>query len=243
MIVFLTSSPSGPLNVPNDYHLLDEQNGFLDNLKKYWKKEMKGLIIAAFPESYSQNNEMTSFFTDAFKNANLMINFDILDNRFEVDCLSKYDFIMLAGGHVPTQNAYFHKIGLKKLLQDYHGIVMGVSAGSMNAAHIVYAQPELEGESSPNFKRYLDGLGLTTFNILPHYQMVKDYYLDGKRLFEQITYPDSYHTNLYCLLDGSYILIENENTYLYGEAYIIKDGSIRIITTKNNVVLLDTLHY
>ena len=34
MIVFLTSSPSGPLDVPNYDKLLDEKNGFVENLLK-----------------------------------------------------------------------------------------------------------------------------------------------------------------------------------------------------------------
>lgn len=49
---------------------------------------------------------------------------------------------MLCGGHVPTQNHFFAQLGLPRLFHGYHGIVMGVSAGSWNAAHIVYAAPE-----------------------------------------------------------------------------------------------------
>ena len=240
MIVFLTSSPSGPLNVPNTGHLLDNQNKFVDHLRKYWKPNMNGLIIAAFPNSFSQNDEMASFFTDAFSNANLPIAFEILDYRKTITNLDVYDFIMLAGGHVPTQNQYFKEIHLKSLLEGYKGIVMGVSAGSMNAASKVYAQPELEGETSKNFNRYLEGLALTNINILPHYQMVKDYYLDGKKLFEEITYPDSFYTKLYCLVDGSYLLIDHNETFLYGEAYLIENGNIHIINTKNNCVKINT---
>jgi len=239
MIVFLTSSPSGPLNVPNDSHLLDSQNQFIKQLKKYWKSQMRGLMIAAFPENYHQNDEMLSFFKDAFQNADLPLEtFDLWDRRKQEVELSNYDMIMLAGGHVPTQNYYFHEIGLREKIKNYAGIVIGMSAGSMNSADLVYAQPELEGESSSTFQRYLRGLNLTKFNILPHYQMVKDYYLDGKRLFETITYPDSFQTPLYCLVDGSYLLIEDSNTYLYGEAYLIQNGNIQIINTKNSVALL-----
>lgn len=39
--------------------------------------------------------------------------------------------------------------------------------------------------------------------ILPHYQDIKDDILDGKRLFEDITYPDSYDKEFYALTDGS----------------------------------------
>ena len=87
--------------------------------------------------------------------------------------LLNYDVILLAGGHVPTQNRYFKEIDLKKI-KDFQGIVIGIIAGSMNCAHTVYVQPGESGESlDPNFKRRILGLNLTKQNILPHYQMVK----------------------------------------------------------------------
>ena len=104
---------------------------------------------------------------------------------------------------------------------------MGVSAGSMNAAAEVYVQPEMEGESiNPDFRRWLPGLGLTHTNLLPHYQQVKDWYLDGKRLFEDITYADSHGHAFYALVDGSYLYIENGREKLLGECYRISDGRI-----------------
>ena len=68
---------------------------------------------------------------------------------------------------------------------------MGISAGHMNCAEIVYAQPEMPGEAvDPDYRRFIPGLGLTKYNILPHYQAVKDDYVDGMRLFEDITFRD-----------------------------------------------------
>lgn len=236
MIIFLTSSPSGPLDEPNDERLLDFKNGFVTNLKKYWKNEMHGLIICASPDAYDANDEMKQFFEDAFRNSGVpVVCFDLWDYRNHNVDLNKYDLIMLAGGHVPTQNNYFQEIQLRDKIKNYNGIILGISAGTMNCADIVYVQPELPGEAINNaFKRYLPGLGLTNINILPHYQMVKNYYLDGKRLFEDITYTDSYKIPLYCLNDGSYIMIDQCKSILYGEAYIIENGKIRIFNTKNN---------
>ena len=204
MILFLTSSPSGPLDKPNYDRKLDHRNFFLFNLKKYWKKNMKGLIICAFPDSYESNDEMRQFFYDAFNNSGIpFISLELWDHRKKEINIHEYDFIMLAGGHVPTENTYFSEIKLKEKLQNYKGIIMGVSAGSMNSADLVYAQPELEGESiDPNFNRFIQGLGLTNINVLPHYQMVKDYILDNKRLFEDITYPDSYGNQFYNYYDN-----------------------------------------
>ena len=59
----------------------------------------------------------------------------------------------------------------------------------------------------PGFVRFTQGLGLTDKNILPHYNQVRDNILDGMRLFEDITYPDSRGHSFYVLMDGSYILV------------------------------------
>ena len=98
----------------------------------------------------------------------------------------------------------------------------------MNAADIVYAQPEEPGESvDPAYQRFLPGLGLTETQILPHYQMVKDRMLDGRRLFEDITYPDSCGRSFLVLCDGSYLLREDGQESVFGEAYRIENGILR----------------
>ena len=243
MIVFLTSSPSGPLDVPNYDKLLDEKNGFVENLRQFWKEEMRGMIIAAAPDSFEGNDEMRDFFEQAFRNGNIPVTrFDVWDYRshdISAEELNQYDIIMLGGGHVPTENHFFHLIHLREKLQGYQGIILGVSAGTMNSAEFVYAQPELPGESvDPNYVRYLQGLGLTKINILPHYQMVKHFTLDGKRLFEDITYGDSYGKEFIALEDGSYIRIMNGETKLYGRAHRIAEGVLTTICEENETIIL-----
>jgi len=243
MIVFLTSSPSGPLDMPNYDKLLDAKNGFVENLRQFWKEEMRGLIIAASPDSFEGNDEMRDFFEQAFRNGNIPVtNFDIWDYRshdISAEELNQYDVIMLGGGHVPTENCFFELIHLREKLQDYQGIILGVSAGTMNSADVVYAQPELPGESvDPEYQRYLRGLGLTKIQVLPHYQMVKNFTLDGERLFEDITYGDSYGNEFLALEDGSYIRIINGETKLYGRAHRIADGVLTTICEENESILL-----
>ena len=65
--------------------------------------------------------------------------------------------------------------------------------------------------------------------------MVKDFYLDGLRLFEDITYQDSYEHEFVALPDGSYILSENGEENIWGEAYLIKDGVIEQICKDDEI--------
>ena len=114
---------------------------------------------------------------------------------------------------------------MRELLQGFEGVIMGISAGSMNCADTVYAHPEMEGESiDPNYQRFIPGLGLTDVNVMPHYQKVKHWWLDGKPLYEGIACPDSFGRTFYGLPDGSYVLCEDGKETIYGEAHKLSDG-------------------
>ena len=129
---------------------------------------------------------------------------------------------------------------LRELLEGYGGLVVGTSAGSMNAAVTVYGWPEEPGESvDPNHELFFPGLGLAQTIVLPHYQMVKDSYLDGRRLYEDITFADSYGECFYVFPDGTYLLIEDGQTTLYGEAYRLSDGVMEQISQVGEIVLLE----
>ncbi len=232
--IFLTSSPFGPLDNSRIVEGFDPMNRLPENLGRFWKKNARCLVISAFPSDIPACDEMQMSMEHSIR-----VNFpdisclDIWDDRTEdysAQMLSSYDTVFLGGGHVPTENKFFTEIKLRESLSGYDGLVIGISAGTMNAADEVYAQPELSGEAvDPEYKRFLRGLGLTGLNILPHYQMTKNFRLDGMRLFEDITYGDSYGRHFLALPDGSYCICEDGRQTIWGEAYEIADGTMRII--------------
>ena len=246
MTLFLTSSPCDG-NVPEGCELpciYYERNGFVANLQRFVAPGGRFLVIAAYPDEHARNDEMADTFAGCFAWHGMGFSaVNVLDSR-NAECaaelVAQSDVIMLAGGHVPTENAFFKQIGLRALLANYPGIIMGVSAGSMNAADTVYVQPEEAGEAvDPRFVRWTQGLGLTDKNILPHYNMVRDNILDGLRLFEDVTYPDSVGHPLYVLPDGSYILETEEGSTLYGEAYLLHNGVMELICREGESVTLN----
>lgn len=227
MIAFLTSSPC----IPNaDRAILNPANGFVQRMRAALPERPNCLFICSHPDSAYLTDKYAADMDEAFSGADMPFgSLAVLDGRTDehaAELIAQSDFIILAGGHVPTQNEYFTRIGLRERLRDYQGVLMGVSAGSMNAAENVYVQPEMEGESAPDFPRWLPGLGLTQVNILPHYQQIKDWTLDGRRLFEDITYADSHGHSFYALVDGSYLYIENRTEQLMGECYRIADAQL-----------------
>lgn len=246
MILFLTSSPCDD-NVPEGCDLpciYYERNGYVENLRRFVAPGGRFLVIAAWPDACDRNDEMARTFAGCFAWHGMgFTQVDVLDSRNQeraAELIERSDVILLSGGHVPTENAFFKQIRLRTLLTDYPGVIMGVSAGSMNAADTVYVQPEEAGEAiDPNFVRWTQGLGLTDKNILPHYNQVRDNILDGLRLFEDVTYPDSAGHPLYVLMDGSYILEHDGQSRLYGEAYLLHNGVMERICNEGESMTLN----
>ena len=129
-------------------------------------------------------------------------------------------------------------LGLPGMFHNYHGIVLGVSAGSMNAARVVYAAPEEPGEASdPSYCRWLNGLGLTETRILPHYQFIRGNLLDGQKV-EDIALADSKKRPFLALPDGSYIMCADGHETLYGKAWYFVDGTMEEINEDEDVLPL-----
>ena len=242
MKLFLTSSPVGIYRSeePLSYSGFNPANGMVETLKQFWKDDARCLLISAFPDEYELNDRMRADFYHIIKDTGLSIHgIDICDLRNakdKADNLLKDDFIILGGGHVPTENEFFRSIGLAEKITGFDGIVMGISAGTMNCARMVYAQPELPGEAAdPAYERFIPGLGLTDYNILPHYNAVKNDIIDGMRLIEDIAFGDSFGHTFYAIPDGSYLLQTEDFAEIRGEAYMIRDGRIKQICSDGDV--------
>ncbi len=238
MICFLTSrtdeAETGRLN---------PANGFVEELRRRFPPECRALFVCSDPDDREATDYYAGLLKKRFEDAGFGFrSFRSLDGRNEeqtAELIGGSDLLIFAGGHVPTQNRFFRKIGLRGLLEGFAGLVVGNSAGSMNSADTVYAQPELEGEAvDPGYQRFLPGLGLTKTMLLPHYQRVKDDVLDGLRVFEDIAYPDSVGRTFYAIPDGSWLLVEAGREELRGEAYRIRDGAIAQVSADGETLLL-----
>lgn len=232
MNIFITSSPylDGA-----GRSILNPENHFIDRLRDVLPPFPSALFVASDPERHDLTCQFGADTVSAFADAGIAFSrYAVLDgtNAEEAEELvSESDFIVFAGGHVPTQNEFFQEIHLPEIMEGFDGTVMGISAGSMNLAETVYIQPEEEGEGiDPDFQRFGPGLGLTDINILPHYQKVKDNILDGLRLFEDITYADSMGNTFFALPDGSYFFQDDNELLLCGEGYLLRDGELTPLT-------------
>ena len=242
MTLFITSSPfiDGA-----ERAILSNHNEFVDRIRAVLPENPQVLFVASNPDDHRGTCEFASITTAAFAEAGIHFGgYQILSGATASRAhglITHCDLIVLCGGHVPTQNAFFRKIRLRHNLNHFTGTILGISAGSMNMAETVYVQPEESGESVASFQRFAPGLGLTWVNICPHYQKVKHAILDGKRLFEDITYVDSLGHQFFALPDNSYFYQDDQGLLLCGKAYRIKNGILELLTVEDEVLDMEAL--
>ena len=219
-----------------------EDNGLLAAVRAALPASPRVLLVSAAPDDVKFTDYVLDSMSDCIRNSGITpSSVTMLDRRNEGlarDLVRSADWIVLCGGHVPTQNRFLHEIKLKELLRGFDGLVMGCSAGSMNCAERVYSHPELPGEAiDPAYPRWLDGLGLTKLQIVPHYYQVRDVVLDGKRLFEDVIFPESWRHAFYTFPDGGYILSKDGRETLYGTAWEISNGQMRQIAAEDETYI------
>ena len=239
MTLFLTGSPT---RYGEDR--FTEDNGFLAEVREALQEATGGrrtphvLLVSAAPDDRGFTDSVEKGMGDCIHRSGIATaSVTMLDRRNAhraAELVRKADWVILCGGHVPTQNRFLHEIGLKALLQDFPGVVMGCSAGSMNCAERVYVHPELPGEAvDPGFSRWLNGLGLTSVNIIPHWEQVREARVDGRRLIEDVALPDSWGHRFITFPDGGYIKVKDGRCILRGAAWEITGGAFHRISEEN----------
>ena len=239
MTLYLTGSPTrfGESSFTPD-------NGFLADVRASLAevtgpgRNPRVLLVSAAPDDKGFTDSVKKGMSDCIHRSGIRTASVTMLERSNAgkagELVKQADWIILCGGHVPTQNRFIHEIGLRELLKGYEGVVMGCSAGSMNCAEDVYSHPELPGEArDPGYKRWLKGLGLTDINLVPHFEQVRYAQVDGLRLFEDIAFPDSWGHRFYTFRDGGYIKVKDGRAILYGEAFEITRGAMHRISEEN----------
>ena len=238
MVLYLTGSPTR-----YGEGSFTEDNGFLADVRASLAAACRGealrvLLVSAAPDDAAFTDSVLEGMSECIHRSGIDTGEVIMLDRRNADRTAELvagaHWIILCGGHVPTQNRFLHEIGLKHLLRGFGGVVMGCSAGSMNCAGRVYSHPELPGEAAdPGYRRWLDGLCLTDIQIIPHLEQVRHAMVDGRRLFEDVAFPDSWGHRFYTFPDGGFIKISDGRAELRGEAYEISRGSMRLISEEN----------
>lgn len=224
---------------------LHPANGLAEELCATLPHPLRCLMITSFPDDQTITDRMAWEIRECFENAERPFDhFEVLDRRTEDEAermISEANFIILCGGHVPTEYAFFKDIKLRQRIKKFKGTLLTISAGSMNCAERVYSSPEYDGEAiDKKYKRHFQGLGLTDINILPHFQELSKAKVDGMPLVRNIVARDSFEHPVYCLHDGSYFHITSQRTELRGLAYKMHNGRLRKICNDGERKIIST---
>lgn len=242
MIYFLTSSPSVSVDGP-----INPANGFLDRLREaLGNNPLHALFVTTYPDDAPWSEHCSGCMRKAFEDVGFKFaSYVLLDRRTAPDVkklMKQCDFLILGGGHLPTQNTFLHELEMPKLIKKFKGVVLGISAGSMNSAQMAYALPEEPGEPlDKNFARLRPGLGLTEWRILPHFYMYRDLTVDGLRMYDDITIPDSrkYGIPFLYFPDGTYLVGQDGKESVYGEYLVFQNGTFCRVAENGQKTLLD----
>ena len=203
---------------------ISKEQGFNKVQKEYLKKDIKNndtiTFIATTFDNYEKNDLYYNNLIKHFKNIDITFNKTyLIDNRVEKDLAKDYilksNIIFLMGGDTKKQMDSVKEYDLFEILKSKEGIILGVSAGSMNqSSRVVYKN---------DYNNYViedyEGLGYIDINIYPHLDFNNIDYL--KEVFEVSNY-----TKTVALPNDSFIRIENNNIDFVGEYYTIQNSKI-----------------
>ena len=203
---------------------ISKEQGFNEIQREYLKKDIKNndtiVFIATTFDDYEKNDLYYNNLIKHFKNIDITFNKAyLIDNRVAKDLAKDYilksNIIFLMGGDTKKQIDSVKEYDLFEILKSKEGIILGVSAGSMNqSSRVVYKN---------DYNNYViedyEGLGYIDINIYPHLDFNNIDYL--KEVFEVSNY-----TKTVALPNDSFIRIENNNIDFVGEYYTIQNSKI-----------------
>lgn len=203
---------------------ISKEQGFNKVQRERLKKDIKNndtiVFIATTFDDYEKNDLYYNNLIKHFKNIDITFNKAyLIDNRVAKDLAKDYilksNIIFLMGGDAKKQIDSVKEYDLFEILKSKQGIILGVSAGSMNqSSRVVYKN---------DYNNYViedyEGLGYIDINIYPHLDFNNIDYL--KEAFEVSNY-----TKTVALPNDSFIRIENNNIDFVGEYYTIQNSKI-----------------
>ena len=196
------------------------------------------LFIPSDINDKEKTNMYSSILFESFKLSGILFEeFIVLDDISKTkEYVDKASLIFLSGGDTYIQNKLFSKTNLKECLQSYNGLIIGQSAGTINMATKAYNSPEEMEQLEPSLFK---GLGLVNINVEPHFIYNEDEFNEAELYQREDIIYNSYERKIYGQCDGSHIVIDDNNIKVYGETYLIHNGSIKLICKDKEVIKIN----
>ena len=186
---------------------------------------MKNLVSIGAKREYEKNdiyfygNEDMKSVMKTFVFCNIE-KFDLIDARTSKDdgrkLLENADVIYLQGGDPFIQLKYIVENDYVNILSNFKGIIIGVSAGSMNLGTTCFYSKDNDYPNTVFYK----GLGLINLTIDPHFDIN-----DKSKIIE--IKKGSINHDIIGLPDYSMIVIDKNNIIEYGINYKYSNGVLQ----------------
>jgi dipeptidase E len=196
---------------------------FEREFKKYSKVNKRFVYIASSFDNPMKTDGFFAYILDLFKKIKVVFDeIRVIDYRIPKTDAERIilgaDVIWLSGGDTLKQIEYFNEYNLREILHKYDGVIIGMSAGSINMADEVILPKDVE-DNIPALSVY-KGLGLVTINIEPHLDF------NRKEHIEEIK-EASRLTAIYGIYDDSFILVAGEKIAIFGDYRLFENGAIK----------------
>ena len=200
-------------------------NGFMQVAKvfqqKIEKRDRFAFVASEFEALHEKTDKYFGIFLNMFESAGIhFAEAYAVDGRMSAaeaqKAVAEADVVWLSGGDTPAQLAYFQKYGLVKVLQEHEGVIIGMSAGSINMARTSICTLSC-GHSK---QEIYSGLGCVDISVEPHF--VRENVSD-----ELIELSNDYI--IYGLCDDALIVCSGEMIEFYGEVYKLSQGIVERI--------------
>ena len=189
--------------------------------KKILHRNRFAFIASEFEKIPEKTDHYFKFFLNMFEEKN--IHFQeacVVDGRMTAQeaqaKVETADVVWLSGGDTPTQFDYLQKYGLDTVIKQHNGVIIGMSAGSINLASTAICTLSCGHDKQLIY----EGLGCVDISVEAHFIRSE---VSGEILELSQKYV------IYGLCDNSIIVCENENIEFYGEIYRIQNRSIERI--------------
>ena len=174
------------------------------------------VFVSAWPADYDRNDDDSAGMHGMFAERDMAFaRFCVIDERTEPEeaqrLVREADCIFLMGGNATAQMQLMRDKGLPDVIRNSRGVILGVSAGSMNMGKTTVDIWE-------NLVPY-EGLGLTDITMIGHFS-----YEDTERL--ELMKAVSMERLVCAMEDESAIFIKGGRADLAGSIHRIERGEI-----------------
>lgn len=182
------------------------------------KRRKLAFVASEFEKSYDKTDAYFHLFLNMLEEIGIHFeNAYVVDARMNIvdakEAVSSADVVWLSGGDTPVQFAYLIKYGLDEVIRQHQGVIIGMSAGSINLAKTAICTMTCHHDKLEIYR----ALGCVNLSVEPHF--------NRENITDELVQLSKKYT-IYGLCDNSIVICSDGKTEFYGDIYKISNGII-----------------